>query len=495
MRLKIIAGNLVVVLVVGLVSYFVVRSQLQEGLGAHVDQQIANDATLFDRSWRLSARQFLDYVSERAGSRPVRDAFGGLDENSRRQRAHEAANGVAQWFRDPARGRGGAPDLVAITDETGRVIARNQDPNRMYGTQLVQQLPALREVLSRSDVRHDVWLKSDENKLLQTGIAPVLSDQGAVIGALVVGYDLSNGLAASEAQILGRDVAFLMEGNVYSSSIHGAGPVEALKERLFGPMAEQTNAALAGSGSQPWHAQISGDEWVGVMAPLPLSPNTPVAYVVLANKSEHMALADTANIVLILTVLGTILVLLYGFIIGTSFLKPVEQIEEGVLAVINGRTDLRIDVESAEFGGLAYRINQLINVFTGVSEEDEEGRSVSSQRPPPAAGWGEDASLGGASSGGAAGGGTAGAGEPIDDPAVARELAAEPEDQYLARVYQEYVQAKAAMGETINIPQDRFVQRLKGNADATAKKHGVRAVRFRIETAGSQVILRPVLIR
>ena len=491
MRLKIIAGNLIVVLIVGLVSYFVVRSQLAEGLGGEVERQLGNDVTLFERSWRLSARQFLDYVHDRAASQPVRDAFGGLDENTRRQRAHQAANGVAQWFRDPARGRSGAPDLVAITDLTGKVIARNQDPNRMYGAQLAQDLPLLREVLSESEPRHDVWQKQDENKLLQIGMAPIVNEQGIVLGALVVGYDLSNGLAEAEAEILGRDIAFLVEENVYSSSLADSGGVEALKQQLFGGLADSTNAALAGSASRPWHASIAGDEWVGVTAPLPVAPSMNVAYAVMANKTESTALAGTTTIILILTALGAMLVLLYGFLIGTSFLRPIEQIEEGVLAVINGRTDLRIDVESAEFGGLAYRINQLINVFTGVSEEDDDGRV---SRPPAGrpAGWSEEQAMGEGAAGAQS---TAAPGEPIDDPAVAAQLGAEPEDQYLSRVYQEYVQAKAGVGETINIPQDRFAQRLEGNASALTKKHGVRAVRFRVEVAGNQVVLRPVLIR
>lgn len=489
MRLKIVAGNLIVVLVVGLVSFFVVRSQLEEGLGGEVERQIGNDATLFDRSWRLSARQFLDYVEERSATPQVRDAFGGLDENSRRQRAHQAANAIAQWFGDPARGRNGAPDFVAVTDLTGKVIARNQDPNRMYGAQLSQQLPLLRRVLSDEVARHDVWRKTDENKLLQVGMAPVINEQGAVLGALVVGYDLSNGLAANEAEVLGRDVAFIVQDNVYSSSLHGSGPVQALKERLFGPLAASTNAALTGTGSQPWRVEIGGDEWSGVTAPLPLAPSIDVAYAVMANRTESTALTSTTNIILILTVLGALLVILYGVIIGTSFIRPIEQIEEGVLAVINGRTDLRIDVESAELGGLAYRINQLINVFTGVSEEDDDGRV--SRPPARPSGWSQEQSMGeGAASPAAPGGG-----EPIDDPVVAQQLAAEPEDQYLARIYREYVSAKAGAGETINVPEDRFAQRLAGNADALAKKHGVRAVRFRVETEGGQVVLRPVLIR
>jgi hypothetical protein len=399
---------------------------------------------------------------------------------------------VAQWFADPARGRSGAPDIVAITDETGRVVARSQDPNRMHGTSLNQQVPALRAVLAQGRSGLDVWSKDDENKVLQTAVAPIRSEAGAIIGALVVGYDLSNGLATSESEILGRDVAFVVEGQVYSSSLDNADP---LKDHLFGPLSAQTTAALAGeAGGAPWTAELGGDSWVGTVAPLPMSESVPVAYVVMANKTAQVSIASPTNLILYLTVLGAILVLVYGFVIGTSFLRPVEQIEEDVLAVINGRHDLRIDVESAEFGGLAYRINQLINVFTGVSEEDEDGRV--SNHPGPVAGWQEstfDTTGGG---GGGGGGAAPSAGDVVDDPAVAQQLGAEPEAAYYGRIYQEYVAAKTAIGENVsNIPQDRFVTRLQGNAAALAKKHGVRAVRFQVETRGNQVVLKPVLIR
>jgi hypothetical protein len=59
-------------------------------------------------------------------------------------------------------------------------------------------------------------------------------------------------------------------------------------------------------------------------------------------------------------------------------------------------------------------------------------------------------------------------------------------------VYQEYVASKKAAGEAVNIPEDRFTQRLKGNEQALVKKHGVKAVRFQVTTGGG---LQPVLIR
>ena len=55
--------------------------------------------------------------------------------------------------------------------------------------------------------------------------------------------------------------------------------------------------------------------------------------------------------------------------------------------------------------------------------------------------------------------------------------------------------AKQAAGEDVsNIGQERFLSRLDKNAENLKKKHGCRMVRFQVQTKGSQVILRPVII-
>ncbi len=487
MRLKIIAGNLVAVLIVGLGAYFYVEADLEKSLAARIDSEIDNDHVLMGRSWRLSALEFVDQVRDRADTRDVRGVFLALDENSRRARAHEQANNIAAWFQDPARGRGGMPEVVALTDETGRVLARNQDPNRMNGRSLVAEIPTIREVLNGS-AEHDAWLKTDESKVLQVAMAPVRNDEGGVIGVLLVGYDISNGLARRESELLGREVAFITEDGVYSSSLDQA-VVGALQTKLSGDLQSVVQAALAGTPSAPFNAELAGEEWVGVVAPLPQTPSIPIAFAVLGNRSAEMAPAAVAKVILVLMAVGLLFVIVYGFTIGTAFLRPLEEIEEGVLTVINGRTDFRIDIESAEFGGLAYRINQLINVFTGVAETDEDGRSAA---PGPGA-W--DGPAGGPVAG--AGAPAAGAGDPSNgDAALAEQLAAEPEEQYEQRIYDEYVAAKQAAGEDVsNIPKDRFLGRLRKNAEALTKKHGCRMVRFQVETRGSQVILRPIIIR
>jgi hypothetical protein len=505
MRLKIVAGNLAVVVLLGLVAYFTVSGQLRAQRTNELEAAIDNDRLLFDRSFRLSALEFEQFVGVRAANRQMQDIFGGLDLDSRRTRAYEAAEAAHAWLGDPARGGRGTPDIVVVVDETGRAIARNGARNVMFGKALIQTIPALGQALKTGGTRHDVWLEDEQNKVLQTAVAPIRTETGTVLGALIVGYDLSNGLAASEGKLLGRDVAFIVDGKVYSSSLEGSESRD-LRAFLFGPNAPNTKAILASQvpSTQPWRVTLAGQEYTGVTSRLPMAPSVPVAFAVLGNRTEAMQLANTANVILIMLMVGALLVVGYGLAIGTSIMRPIEAIEEGILAVINGKTDLRLETDSAELGGLAFRINQLLNVLTGTEEasEDEEGKiSV----PPSEGNWKDAAFSDGRAQGGASGGGGAAAGgtgaaaaaeEPIDDPEVAATLAGVSEDDYNTRIYADYVAAKQQLGENVSsIPKDRFCQRLKGRGDALVQKHGCRMVRFQVHTIDDQVVLRPVLIR
>jgi hypothetical protein len=460
--------------------------------------KLGSDRELFDRSFRLSALEFVDLVTQRASERQMRDIFGGLDQDSRRTRAYEAAEATAAWLADPARGERGGPDIVVVVDETGRALARNGARNVMFGQALTPEIPRLAGVLSDGRSIHDVWLEQQEKKVLQMTAAAIRSDSGAILGALVVGYDLSNGVAKRAGAMLGRDTAFLVDGKVYSSSLEGDA-MRDLRGFLFGPHAGETNGVLAGqaSASQMWRATLNGQEYSGITAHLPMAPAHQVAFAVLGNRSAQLEIVSVVNIILILTVLGAVLVVLYGFVIGGTIMGPIEEIEEGVLAVINGKTDLRLEIESPELGGLAFRINQLLNVLTGTEEQsvDEQGRMQS--LAPSAKNWGDaefaDAAPGGAKAAAAAAGNPE---DPIDDPALSSKLGAEDQAAYERRVYNEYAAAKQALGESVaNIPQDRFHQRLVGRASALAQKHGCRLVRFQVETRAGQVVLRPVLIR
>jgi hypothetical protein len=483
MRLKLIAGNLVIVLLVGLGSYLVVRTQLRAELSRELEEGIGDDSELFARSWRADGARLAEWVSTRATSKSVRNVFTASGEAKRRGRAFDAAQGVSKWFQDPARGRRERPHIVAVIDETGRVIARDTDRNRMFGEQLLNQVPILRGILKRGTSRHGVW--HHEDKLLQIGVAAVRNDEGGVVGALLVGYDLSNGFAKTEARLIGHDLLFIMADRIYSTST-SVEVRDALQEALYSPPLDNgTKAALQGKPTLPWTTTLAGGDYIGVTATLPMARGVEAGYVVLANQAKHTALAGVATTILWLTLLGLIGVAIYGFIVANNIMDPIEQMEDDILAVINGRGDVRLEVETPELGGLSYRVNQLINLFTGVAEEDDEGRAVTSSGA-----WAAVNSTGpdpGASQSAAG---------PIqsDDPEVAA-LAALSEEEYYAQLYQAYVAAKESAGEDVsNVPKARFIERIRGNAKHLVKKHGAQMVRFKVETIGGQVNLKPVVI-
>lgn len=498
MRTKIIAGNLLTLLVVGLAAYAMVKTNVETAFASEVDTRITTDYQLLSRSIALYGRELVALVEQQAATRGVQDVFGALDEHGRRQRAFEASQRASTWLGDPARGRRGRPDITAVIDDTGRVVGRDSDVNAMFGVDLGAQIPAIGEAL-RGNSSVAVWESTQDNKALQVAVAPIRSDEGRIIGALVVGYDLSNGLAASEGELIGRDVAFVWGDRVYSSSLDGGRPAD-LATNLFGASTAATTAARdQGTVSAPFTLTLESDEHVAVIGPLP-SSTAHVAMVVLGNRSAQLAKASSVNFILLLTAVGALIIAAYGFFMGSSILAPIAQIEEGVLQVMNGRTDYRLDIQSQDFGGLAYRINQLLNVLTRTEEVDESGSVAGG-----GSGWdsNRDASSvidpNAIAAAGAAAGGASMAGAPDEaeaDPEVAARLAAEPEDAYYARVYNEYVAGKQAVGENVsNITQDKFVQRLKANEQSLMKKHGCRMVRFQVQTRGTQVNLKPVIIR
>ena len=60
--------------------------------------------------------------------------------------------------------------LVVVTDDSGKVLARDADRNRMY-VKPGRGSTRRRATLEDGDARHDVWKKDDEGKLLDFSVA------------------------------------------------------------------------------------------------------------------------------------------------------------------------------------------------------------------------------------------------------------------------------------------------------------------------------------
>jgi len=84
--------------------------------------------------------------------------------------------------------------------------------------------------------------------------------------------------------------------------------------------------------------------------------------------------------------LGILLVGIAGTVLHAYYARPIGEIEDGLLAIMNGQTNNRLEVEHEELGGVVFRINSLLNQLFGVTEEtDEEGRVSTSPTAAPRA--------------------------------------------------------------------------------------------------------------
>jgi methyl-accepting chemotaxis protein len=75
--------------------------------------------------------------------------------------------------------------------------------------------------------------------------------------------------------------------------------------------------------------------------------------------------------------LGLTLVVISGILLSNYLSRPIAEIEEGLLLIINGQRDLRFDLEHDELGGLTSRMNALLNSLLGVDEGE-----TPADRPP-----------------------------------------------------------------------------------------------------------------
>ncbi|MBN2714332.1 MAG: hypothetical protein JXX14_00680, partial [Deltaproteobacteria bacterium] len=217
--------------------------------------------------------------------------------------------------------------------------------------------------------------------LMETAAAPVWGRDDQVVGVLVVGWEVSNGVAAEKADKLGMALAIVQNDSVYSTSFSTDAEREQLSQEIkVSPAKVQLKKVYAQKkATQVFELAVDGDTyWAFPATMLDAPKDDRLAYLFLASKSKGGAWQDIKWLVA-LFILGTILCLIViGVLLENHFVKPIIEIEEGVLKIINGDTDYRFDVVSDEVGGLSYRINQLVNALTLQDEAPEDNEEETS---------------------------------------------------------------------------------------------------------------------
>lgn len=474
MRGKIIAVFSVIVLVVGLLAFALMSARLGDVV-ANPEQarnDAARSATVANAALKLEALTFERWLDEQSNDPALREPF--LRENPQ-SRSDEATTQADRVFGAASKSFGTPPTVVALVDAEGVVLGRNGS-TLMRADKLGTAYPSVLAAIKKGGTGSELAVNKARSDQMLISFAAVRDAGNKVVGAIVLGVPLDDGaLSRISDNSSGRPIALAVQTEAGFEVIAKSGtttpalaaaPGQAMKpsvtttlgvpraQRLSGAPAgyEAAGVALGGFGDGKRAAVISF---------------SPVALVESVTAVLWPILGATA--------LGLVMVALAGFLVGGYFTAPIVELEAGLLAIINGQSDRRFEIEHPDFGGLAFSINSLLNQLMGVQEDDTDEQGRPSRAPAATPQKMQEAF----------------AVEPtrVDQaPSEADLLKMEPEAAYYSRLFGEYIAARKSVGEpTDHITQDAFVQKIRGLETDSAEKGKV--VRYKVELRGKEVTL------
>jgi len=471
-RNKIIAVNAVIIVIVGLLSFVIVRSALSAVAGnpAQLTARAKHDAQGAAARFQLDALRVERFLAAKASEQATLDAINKSTPNAR----GEAATALCDQIVSTAKGsfEGAVPSLVELVDQNGRIVGRNGS-NLGRGDDIGAIYPGLKDAIAKNKSGSDVWFNKERNDQYLASYVPV-SEGGQIKGALVMGTTLGDELARVSDATTDRPLVLIVPTKDDVAIAAHSANAEAVTDAVTKSKAEIKGAITAG------HTVVA------------MANNLPIGAAPLESlgdgKRGAMLSAAPASLIedpgamaypiLGAMVLGIVLVIIGGWLLGNYISRPINMLEEGLLAILNGQADKRFELDHAELGGLAFRIDQLLNQLMGVEEDttDEEGRV---SKAPTAANFADAMGVDKGNSGLMEGA----------DAVAAQALAQEPAQAYYGRIYREYIAAKQAIGEeTSHITEQAFHQKIQGMEAEAGAKYG-KPVRYKVQPQGKEVVL------
>ncbi len=480
-RMKIGLAAALVMLLVTLGVYASLTRTFRADGAAEVEREVGRAERGLAEIGRLRAADAAMQALERARRPTVIAVFDKADETSRREAAFvecEALNGGLE-----KEGRKAA--IVAIVGADGKVIARDLNPNAMWGDDLKAKYPAVAQAL-RGEAIKDVW--SMDNRMTQVGLAPITKGDGQLLGVLLIGQVVSTKLAMDTRDRIGAEVGYFHAGKMQASSFGSAespdkedvARTQALGTILFGPdkLAEQALAKGAPSGLV--RREIEGRQYALMAAPMFGSYSDKSSGVVLARSLSDVD--DRVNQlgmkVLLLGLIAIAVALGAAVLTAKRFIGPLDKIELGVAEIINGNIDYTFRPVGPDFEGLSNALNVMLARLLGreepnedAVEEEEDGGKL----------WRAEHMI-------------IEEGDGAVSPASAA-LAQESEAAYYPRLFNEYLNTLRSLGkpsEGLSVPA--FMAKLRLAEAGLKQKWNCRMVRFQLVARGDEVVFRAARI-
>jgi hypothetical protein len=479
MRWKIIVVNAGIVLVACLLTYVLLMTSLREVVSnaAERKREVAQALRAANAQLALDALRLEQWLARQVRSSGVREVYLGGTPQARSEGATAQANRIRDAAVAEADFAKMSPSLVLFVDETGTALGRNGSA-LMRGDSMGKAYPSLAAALEQGVGGSAIWLNRERQEQMLVSYAPVSDERGDLVGAVAVGTPLNDerlsrtsDLTSGHALIFGVPTDNGLELVADSGNTPDMALVVAAQ-----PSVVAAAHAAAASGTLANASEKLADYYFGA---LKLSGYDGARAVLLTAVPASLVgnLASILWPVFGVGVLALVLVIVGGALLGNYIQRPISELEDGLLAIINGNQDLRFQLEHPDLGGLVFRINSLLNAFAGVPEDttDDEGRpSVEPSGRDFSEALSVDESY---------------VTTQAVDPAVLAKLVSEPPDQYYARLFREYVAAKRELGDPVDhIQLEGFRFRIEGSEQEIAQKHG-RPVRYQVKLRDGSVVL------
>lgn len=452
-------------------------------------QQALNNATL----QALDAYNKVEELSHDA------DVLTALRTGLPEERAR-ASNRAFEMFR--ARREGAQPDLLALVDATGNIIAMDGVARPVAGEfkkndQLVWRGLAL--AVAQPTLLTEIWnypgkgvMRVSLGTVSDPDVVDPATGKRKVLGAVVLAYAFTSKAAREQQAVLGAEVAYFDGGQVFASSFRRGDDSEdtGMQSALAPTLAkdELVKTALAkGSAGKFIEISAGGKRYLVSAVRLPrLSleklpadyPEQTAGALVLTDASRTAS--EFGGATRLILVLGAVALLLAvgGIFLSTQrILHQVDEVELGVAEIINGNLERTFRPVGEDLDGLANGLNVMLARLLGRPEPgdegyDDEGNPVLTGRVE----FDEEE-----------------AARPAADPDLTA-LAHEPEPDYYKRVFTEYTDAKREAGTPDEVSFEGFIAKLRVNEGRLKAQFQCKAVRFRVVAKDGKVSLKPVPI-
>ncbi len=377
MRSKIIAVNAGIVIVIALLTYVLLQTSLRDIVAnpGERKKEVAQALRAASAQLALDALRMERWLERSATAESARNVMAMGTPEARSQAATAEANRLRDAAVSEPMFAKMAPSLVLFVDAQGVAVGRNGSA-LMRGEQVAASYPLLAESLKSGHTGSGLWINKQRQEQMLASFAPLRAENGSVVGAIVVGTALSDERLTRTSDLTsGQTLIFaLINEKGLDAIADSAASADELRSAADASVVAAARQAVSG-GSISNADAVLDDRLFGA-GPIDGYGKTEAVLVASIPSSLVGNIGSLLWPVLAIGGLGLVLVIAGGTLLGNYISAPISELEDGLLAIINGQSDLRFQLEHPELGGLVFRINSLLNAMMGVAEDttDEQGR-------------------------------------------------------------------------------------------------------------------------